>query len=762
MAKALPYSIENIRELSRRYSTTELLDRLDGALLNNPVEVRLAACVCSCREAFMIELFDEQIDAAYAIYQGRVVEMATGEGKTFAAAAAAFMLTQDGRRVHILTFNDYLAKRDCEWMKPVFTLLGVDSGVILESTPRSERGALYRKPVLYSTAREVGFDYLRDFVAYTEEGMEPFDCAIVDEADSTLIDAARIPLVIAGQLPAEPDEALPAADRFVKSLGKEDYALAKETESAYLTDLGVQKAERAFEVENLFDLENTALLSAVNDCLKAQYVLRENKDYILKNGEILLVDHYTGRVVVGQHYPGTLHSAVELKHGLTVTMRGTVMGTVPLQFFMREYPFIAGMTGTAAAAAEEFELLYGLELTVIPPHKPCRRQDHPLEVYYNKEIKERKILEEICRVHAKGQPVLVGTSGISESERLTGELHKRGVTAQTLNAKNDEMEAGIIKNAGALGAVTITTNMAGRGVDILLGGADRSTRKEVEDVGGLFVIASTLHESSRMNAQLSGRAGRQGDIGESKCFAALDDEIMTRFELKTLVPKRNYPEHTEEKITDSALLREIQRIQRISEGDTLDERKRMLKFTAISEKHRAAIFTSRRRYLTGESVPRFWQGHEAYGRVVERFGEAAVAGLEQEAILTVINEAWSEYLAFTSGVRSGIHLTSIAGKNPAEEFNMVSEEYYREMEQSVDELMAAYFDEIAGMDTLEAFSLPKPQDTWTYLLGESGDELVKKPFLLQALSAGADEEIKDEPAAEKKSFFKSLFQKKSK
>ena len=733
--KNLTYSIEKIRDLAK-LPLTELLGFIKDSEKQDKLEFSFAACCNACENGIGLKPYNEQIKAAYALYNGKVIEMKTGEGKTISAVFAAFLHVLEGRRVHILTYNDYLVGRDYKWMKPIYDLLGIETAYITESTPKDKRKTAYTADVVYNTAKEAGFDFLRDFVTDKPDDVlhEKFDVAIVDEADSILIDEARIPLVIAGSLPVKMDAELENAFNFVKTLTEKDYGISDEGETAYLTEKGTEKAEEHFGV-NLYEPENQGLLSDINDCLKAKFVLQEDVDYIVKDEKIFIIDEFTGRAAKNRRYPGALQSAVELKHGIKAEIRGVVMGTVPLQYFMRQYEHLSGMTGTVFPSEEEFELLYDLKPEKIPPHVPSRRVDHPMEVYYNYELKLAAIKREIICAYKKGQPVLVGADSIEESERLADELKEAGINAAVLNAKNDEAEAEIIKNAGAFCAVTISTSMAGRGVDILLGGADQSSKDAVVVTGGLYVICTSMRESSRINRQLRGRTGRQGDVGESKAFCALDDEIMLKYELKKLVPRFRWPKLIEEATTDKVIVREIERIQRISEGDRLDERKRLLKFSMISEKHRDAIFKARKKFVTGETEPSFWQDSfpDNYEKAVKKFGENAVNNLQRELILSVINELWSDYLEYTSSLREGIHLTSVGGKNPSAEFNITSQKYYEGMEEQVAGDMGWYLESLLALENAADFVVSKPESVYTYLQNESADELVKKPILLMAV-----------------------------
>jgi preprotein translocase subunit SecA len=758
MDKNFPYDIEQIRWLAEDESIETL-----RAEAEYDTTYAYAACVKATKAALNLDPFDEQLFAAHYLSEKRVVEMATGEGKTLSAVFAAFLQFLEGGKTHILTFNDYLARRDYNWMKPVYDALGVNISLISAETPHEERKALYQSDVLYSTVKEIGFDYLRDFLASDEKGMtigrDTLDFAIFDEADSVLIDEARVPMVVAASIPGQTDERLPAAMQFVESLSAKDYAVTKDKKGIYLTDNGCDAAETAFELDNLFNEENNTLLALINDCLKARYLLTENEDYIVKDSgesrQILLIDEFTGRAAYGRHYPGMLHNAVELKHGAfnPDSLRFCVCGQIPVQFFARKYRSIAGMTGTVTPSDEEFELLYDLHMTIVPPHNPTMRKDLPLEMYYNKDIKLKAIVNEIISANKRGQPVLIGVEDIAESDLLTAALKAAGLEhVQVLSAKNDDIEAEIIKNAGALGEVTVSANMAGRGVDIPLGGkdADKARHDAVADKGGLYVISTSLRDNSRINRQLQGRSGRQGDPGMSKTYAALDDAMMIRHELKKLVPKRHYPQFTEDRLTDKTLLSEVARVQRIAQGENYDARDRLLRFTVINEKHRDIFFETKAQMLRGETELRYWQQSdpENYDIVVNRFGEEVVERIERESIAAAMCESWRDYLDYTAQLRNAIHLTSVGGKSPAEEFNIACEEYFDGTKQRVEDWALMALDVLLECDDAEDFNIRAPEDIRTYLLEENGDELVKRMFMQNLLDEHIDLDEESEQSQE--------------
>ncbi len=733
----------------------------------NSLEEIFARVYRAVEKTLRITPFDEQLAAALALSRGKMVQMQTGEGKTlcavFAACAEALI---GGGLTHILTFNDYLARRDHEWMRPVYDEMGVSVGCVTENTPKEERRELYKRKVLYATAKEAGFDYLRSFVLFNEKPYFPeeLNFAIVDEADSILIDEARIPLVIAGDVAVRESGDMAEIYEKTAALGEGCFDVDEESRNVYLTDEGADKAEEIFGAD-MYAEGNETLLAKVCACLKARTVLRENKDYIVKDGSIVLVDEFTGRAALGRVFPGDLQSAVEAKHGLSISSRGRIMGNIALQYYVRLYPKLSGMTGTAEQSREEFEKIYGILTEVIPTRLPVARTDKPLELYYDGEEKRRAILLSIKEAADIERPVLVGSESIEESESIAADLEKMGIKCAVLNAKNDLEEANIIARAGERGAVTISTNMAGRGVDIKLGGADSADREFVVSVGGLLVLATSLRESSRILMQLRGRAGRQGDVGESRAFAALDDSIFLNNDLKGLAG-RHYPSaKTEGVLDDKVLLREAERVQRISENNAFEERVQLMKYTMIGEKHRDITFRRRNSLLDGSYNSEFWQrdANELFQRACERFPEKELQDLQNQILAAMLNEFWSDYLDYTTYLREGIHLTQIAGHNPAEEYNIACEEYYENAAASISARMREKLEDVLACEKLSDYEIDKPTRTYTYLLNDIGEEFKKKPILMSVFSDDYDnaseETFKDTPKnePEKKGLFGKLF-----
>ncbi|HEY8348957.1 MAG TPA: accessory Sec system translocase SecA2, partial [Clostridia bacterium] len=513
--------------------------------------------------------FDVQMLAGIALHYGALVEMQTGEGKTLAATAPVYLNSLYGKGVHVLTFNDYLAKRDALWMGPLYDFLGVRACYIQEGMSADLRRKAYASDITYLTAKESGFDYLRSFLAMSPYDLvqRPFNYAIVDEADSILIDEARIPLVIAGKVEkAHGIDPVRMAEVIGGLVPGKDYDLDEYERNVYLTEEGVNEIERIFGCGNLYDEKKLQLLVDVNNALHARALLKKDVDYIVRNNRIELVDEFTGRVADSRQWPYGLQEAIEAKEGIYSGTKGQIIASITMQHFIRLYPRLAGMTGTARSAAEEFMEFYGLNVAVIPTNRECIRIDHPDVIYTHQEAKIDAVVNEVKNVHSTGRPILIGTRSVQESELLAERLRSIGIHCSVLNAKNDELEAAIIAKAGMPGAVTVSTNMAGRGTDIKLGGEHEEEHDRVAALGGLYVIGTNKHESRRIDDQLRGRAGRQGDPGSSRFFISLEDDLMKQYKLKELIPKRLYPEKSSGPIRSRVIARETARAQRIIEG----------------------------------------------------------------------------------------------------------------------------------------------------------------------------------------------------
>lgn len=490
------------------------------------------ALVCeAAKRQLGLQPYDVQIMAAIALHERFLIEQHTGEGKTLSAVMPAYLNALTGEGVHVLTFNDYLANRDAHWMGPIYRFLGLTVKSVQAGRSLSEKQEAYAADITYVTAKEAGFDYLRDTIALNEADTvhRPFHYVIVDEADSLLLDEARVPLVIAG----EPGFSESDGTRFAEVARQLEqdahYEFDEFKRNVYLNEAGSAKAEELLACGNLYESYNTYLLSSLNCALHAESLLKRDVDYIVRDGKIELIDEYTGRVAENRHLPDRLQAALTAKEGLQPSAGGKILGTITLQHFLSLYPKICGMTATAHVSAMEFEDIYALQVVQIPPNRPNIRVDHPHRIYTHKEAKFKALVHEISSVHRVGRPILIGTSSVEESDRLAEALAVAGVPCHVLNASNDAEEADIIAKAGEIGAVTVSTNMAGRGVDIRLGGGNLAQAEIVAKLGGLYVIGTHMNESVRIDNQLRGRSGRQGDPGASVFFISLEDELLLRF-----------------------------------------------------------------------------------------------------------------------------------------------------------------------------------------------------------------------------------------
>ena len=556
-----------------------------------------------------------QLIGGVILHQGRITEMRTGEGKTLVSTLPAYLNALEGKGVHIVTVNDYLAKRDAEWMGKVHEFLGLTVGVILNNLDNDERRAAYNCDITYATNNELGFDYLRDnMVVYKEELVQrELHYAIIDEVDSVLIDEARTPLIISGQS-GKSTKLYEACDIFVKQLtrgtAKElskmdilmneeeeetgDYVVDEKDKNVNLTEEGVRKAERFFQVDNLADPDNLELQHNINLALRAHSLMFKDKDYVVKDDEVLIVDEFTGRIMPGRRFSDGLHQAIEAKEHVKVKRESKTLATITFQNFFNKYAKKSGMTGTALTEEKEFREIYGMDVVEVPTNLPIARIDYNDVVYKTKEEKFNAVVEDIAQAHEKGQPVLVGTIAIDTSEYLSKKLQKKGIPHKVLNAKFHELEAEIIADAGQKGAVTIATNMAGRGTDIKLG-------EGVKELGGLKIIGTERHESRRIDNQLRGRAGRQGDPGESRFYISLEDDLMRLFGSERLMGLfEAMPEG--EQIEHKMLSNAIEGAQKKIEGNNFGIRKNLLEFDRVNNEQREVIYKERRQVLDGESM----------------------------------------------------------------------------------------------------------------------------------------------------------------
>ncbi|MGH9630890.1 MAG: preprotein translocase subunit SecA [Bryobacteraceae bacterium] len=667
--------------------------------------------------------FEVQILGGLALDAGKVVEMQTGEGKTLAAVPAVYLNALAGRGVHVLTSNDYLAKRDAAWMGEIYRFLGLSAGFIAQDMEPGERRAAYACDITYATANEAGFDFLRDNLALTPDELvhRPFHFALIDEADSILIDEARIPLVIAGG--SEPEALARRMDAVARTLKSHaDYFVDEYARNIQLTNAGARKVERALGCRNLYEEENLPLFTAIIDALHARVLLRRNVDYVVKDGAIHLVDEFKGRIARDRRWPAGLQSALEAKEGVAIKRQGRILGSITMQSLVALYPKIAGMTGTAATQSREFREVYGLDVVVIPTNKPVIRVDHPDLVFSSRRAKEKALIEEIAAVHATGRPILAGTASVAESERLSLLLEQAGVPHHVLNARNHEAEAAVIAQAGSPGAVTISTNMAGRGTDIQLGGNPPRDREKVLALGGLYVIGTNKHESRRIDNQLRGRAGRQGDPGSARFFVSLEDDLLQRYGITQLLRHRREFYGENQVIVDPDVTRGIETVQRIVEGQNLEIRRTLWKYEGVVEKQRQVIHSMRRQVLLGDwSSLLEEEAPHRYDTILDAIGADSLNDIERRVTLGAIDELWPDYLAAVGDLRSGIHWVSFGGKDPLHTFLQEVVGLFDKLQEQIVQDVVNFFEKAEPEDGRLIFDEKQLFDrgaTWTYLVND--------------------------------------------
>ncbi len=674
-----------------------------------------------------LQPFDVQIIGGIAMHQGKLAEMQTGEGKTLTAVFPAYLNALSGKGVHVLTFNDYLARRDAQWMVPVYQFLGFNVGFVQEGMSIADRQKAYRSDITYLTAKEAGFDFLRDTLCYDQSNIvhRDFHYAIIDEADSILIDEARVPLIIAG-----------AAENFVvdtfrmaqiaRGLHENiDFQFDEYARNIFLTDQGLKRIENLLNCSNLYDNENIEVLTRINCAIHAKYLLHQDIDYIVRNDKVELVDEFTGRVADKRRWPDGLQAAIEAKENIAVQSKGNILNSITLQHFIQLYPKISGMTATAQSAEQELRKFYHLDIVVIPPNKPCIRKDYPDIIFQTKAAKHQALINEIIEVHKARRPILVGTRSVAESVMLADDLKKLGVTCEVLNAKRDEYEARIIAQAGKLGAVTISTNMAGRGTDIRLGGANEQEKEQVAALGGLYIIGTNKHESQRIDRQLRGRAGRQGDPGSSRFFISLEDDLFVKYRLKELLPFQYASAFATvelSEIKNPLVNKEINRIQRIIEGQNLEIRKTVCKYSALVEQQRKMIFQRRKDILIGNSNLDSYQSNSPahFQNLVTKIGEKQLLKICNRISLFYLDQFWSNYLAEIADIREGIHLTRLGGQEPVFEFHKISIEIFDKLKNEMELDSIKSFNNINDNHVdLDSLGLKTPSATWTYLVNDN-------------------------------------------
>jgi preprotein translocase subunit SecA len=709
--------------------------------------------------------FDVQMIGGIVLHQGRIAEMKTGEGKTLVATLALYLNALEWRGAHLVTVNDYLARRDAGWNAPLYRMLGMSVGVIAgqdlsfiydpdyldESHPDPRlqhlrpctRREAYGADITYATNNELGFDYLRDNMAQTLDQcvQRHLRFAIVDEVDSILVDEARTPLIISGQA-EEPTEKYYTYARLVPRLvAEDDYTIDEKTKSAALTDEGAEKIEKWTGISNVYDMEHVIEAHQINQALRAHALYLRDRDYIVRDGEVIIVDEFTGRTMPGRRWSDGLHQAIEAKEGVKVQQENVTLATITFQNFFRLYDKLAGMTGTAITEAEEFHKIYNLEVVPIPTHKPMVRADEADLIYKTEAGKFRAVVEEIAERHEKGQPILVGTTSIEKSERLARLLEKRGIPHSVLNAKLHEREAAIVAGAGQRGAVTIATNMAGRGTDIVLG-------EGVPDAGGLYIIGTERHESRRIDNQLRGRSGRQGDPGESRFFLSFEDDLMRVFggeRMQGIMDRLRVDEDTP--LESRMVSRQIESAQSRVEGHNFDSRRHVVEYDDVMNKQREIIYGERRKILEGtdtranflamvehvvtQEVPTFCEGRNReawdmdglwermrqfaaalpplseinvdslgttaedvaetingeltalYEEKEQEYGADVLRQVEQSVMLSVIDNRWRAYLTQMDHLREGIGLQAYGQKDPLVEYKAAAFESFQDLTEDI-------------------------------------------------------------------------------
>ncbi|MGD8343310.1 MAG: preprotein translocase subunit SecA [Desulfobacterales bacterium] len=596
---ALEPAVQAMSDDELKAQTAKFKERIDRG---EPLDDLLPEAFAAVREASLRTLkmrhFDVQLIGGIVLHEGKIAEMKTGEGKTLVATLPAYLNALTGKGVHIITVNDYLARRDTEWMGHIYQFLGLSMGTIIHGLDDAERQAAYAADITYGTNNEFGFDYLRDNMKFDRRSLvQPqLNFAIVDEVDSILIDEARTPLIISGPAEKSTDLYYQVNGLIPRLSADRHYSIDEKARSATLTEEGVARCEQLLKVDNLYDPRYIELLHHINQALKAHTLFKRDVDYIVKDGEVIIVDEFTGRLMPGRRYSEGLHQALEAKENVKIENENQTLATITFQNYFRMYDKLAGMTGTADTEAAEFKKIYDLDVMVIPTNMPMVRDDFPDAIYKTRKEKFDAVIDEIKELHDKGQPVLVGTISIDVSESLSKNLKKRGIKHSVLNAKNHEKEAEIIAMAGQAGAVTISTNMAGRGTDIVLG-------EGVTDVGGLHIIGTERHESRRIDNQLRGRSGRQGDPGSSRFYLALEDDLLRIFggeRITGIMEKLGMPDG--EPIEHNMISRAIENAQGRVEGHNFEIRKQLLEYDDVMNQQREVIYRQRREALDGKSL----------------------------------------------------------------------------------------------------------------------------------------------------------------
>ena len=712
---SLEPEIKKLSDGELKEKTAEFKKRItDGANLDELLPEAFAATREASRRNLGMRHFDVQLIGGMVLHEGKISEMKTGEGKTLVATLPMYLNALEGKGAHLVTVNDYLAKRDAEWMAKIYHALGLTVSIIqnqgvsyiydpdykpepseeedadeddknpalvqMENLRPCSRKEAYACDITYGTNNEFGFDYLRDNMARSPEQLAQRDLhyAIVDEVDSILIDEARTPLIISA--PAQNSASLYSEFAGIAKRLKpeEDFTVDEKDRAVSITDAGIEKVERVMGIKSFYDISNITHVHHLEEALKAQFLFQRDKDYVVKNGEVVIVDEFTGRMMPGRRYSEGLHQAIEAKEGVEVQKESETLATISFQNLFRLYDKLSGMTGTAETEAEEFYKIYKLDVVVIPTNKDMVRKDKSDLIYKTTDAKYEAIAQKIFELNKTGQPVLIGTVSIDKSEKLSKLLRQRGIKHEILNAKNHEREAAIIAQAGRAGAVTVATNMAGRGVDIVLGGnpLNNQNREKVISSGGLFVLGTERHESRRIDNQLRGRSGRQGDPGESRFYISLDDDLMRIFggdRLKNMMERLGLPD--DQPIENKMVSRAIESAQRRVEGHNFDIRKHLVEYDDVMNKHREVIYRRRRKVLMLDAKKENWLHEKVlemladdekkeYEKKINQYGLDIIKQAERAVFLAVIDKLWIEHLNTVDSLRTSIGLRGYGQVDP--------------------------------------------------------------------------------------------------
>ena len=755
--------LAGLSDASLQEKTFEFKNRLaNGETLDDILPEAFAVVREASRRVTGMRHFDVQLLGGIVLHRGDIAEMRTGEGKTLVATLPVYLNALTGKGVHVVTVNDYLATRDSEDMGRIYKFLGLSVGLIVHDLTYDQRRRAYNADVTYGTNNEFGFDYLRDNMVISEDQMvqRPLNYCIVDEVDSILIDEARTPLIISGPGEKSTDLYYTLAG-IVKTFTKDDYTMDEKQKTIAPTDSGVAKVEKMLGISNMFDNEHLDLNHLVIQALRARFMMHRDKDYVVKNGEIVIVDEFTGRLMFGRRYSDGLHQSIEAKENVKVQGESKTLATITFQNYFRMYEKLAGMTGTAKTEEDEFNKIYKLDVYVIPTNKPAIRKDLPDVIYKTKNAKYRAVVREVKKRHATGQPILVGTTSINQSEILSQLLDKENIVHNVLNAKYHEKEAEIIKNAGQKGMVTIATNMAGRGTDIKLGPG-------VAELGGLMIIGTERHESRRIDNQLRGRAGRQGDPGTTQFFLSLEDDLMRIFgsdNISKFMDKLGMDE--DEPITAKMITRSIEKAQKKVESHNFEIRKYVLEYDDIMNQQREVLYGQRRQVLTADSLrdtimgmvddiihdgldkyadeklyPEEWDfagllaqmqqyfvpknattveelenlsrvevqdklkqiAVDLYDERLKEIGETTMKELEKAIMLRVVDSKWMDHLDAMDALKEGINLRAYGQKNPLVEYKFEAYEMFEEMIDSIKRTVVTFLYHIQV-----TYSKPVPQ-----------------------------------------------------